>query len=371
MYVAGHVPMLQGGCSSPSTERKKYAKLCMNSVRRNSMQNYLSFDKSGTFKVKKDGFYKVNGWLQMQAGQHFRIVNPIQTYSTHGNSNTKIYWRSHNLNFLFKFTKGQTFHFEFYAYSERGIGSYNEDPTKNQQEFQITYEGDDKKHFSGYCSSHGRGGWRVYCLNKNQFNSMGQDYMVPQSDGHLRVTKSGVYNFRTQVIQHYSGYGTTHSQILVNGGTRGYNYYLDQNWRDNIAQAYLQLSAGDDVYVKFHANNYAYHAGAYWSHMEFTFEEPLNLMDTSGGLTKRHGKETNQLNKLLETLKKKLEGELKAAELKTQEDGKVLKMKARAFEDAQSRQDQEDTDLEELKIRIASELKLIAKVKALVSNGIS
>ena len=369
MFVGGHIPMLVGGCKNPDRGLKSWKNQCFDTVRSNTMKDYLSYTKAGVFTAKKDGYYKVNGWLSMQAGNHYRLVAPPQTWATHGNSNTMNRWRHHDLNFVYQLKKGQSFRFSYWSY--RAIGAYADEASDSRQEVQISYEGAEKRVYKGYCSGHRRGGWHVYCLDKEMFNSMGEQYMVPSNNGHLKITKAGVYNFRTQAIQHFSGHGTTHSIFYVNGKNMGQNYYLDKNWRDNIAQGYLQLKEGDDVYVKFYANNYAFHSGPYWSHMEFSFEEALNLMDTSGGLTKRHGKESGQLQKLLTTIEMKLKGEMKAAEIKTREDSKILKMKKRQFEDATAAQDQESTDLEELKIRINSELELIAKVKALVKNGMN
>merc|ERR1712000_550799 len=118
-------------------------------------------------------------------------------------------------NYLYKFKKGDSFYFKTEA--SVSVGAWNADKTKARSRLQVSYEGPNKKVYSGYCPSNGGKKWRTYCLKKTLRNSLGDEYIHVSNGGTVKILKQGIYKIRLQVIQHRKGSQYTRMRIMKNG----------------------------------------------------------------------------------------------------------------------------------------------------------
>ena len=134
--------------------------------------------------------------------------------------------------------------------------------------------------WSGGCSSHNQqASWRIYCLNRTDFNYANGHFTI--SNNRINIQVSGMYQMEFFTIQH--GCGQQNVAIYINGSHKSYTHVQrwegpgNSYWRPNHTQLLYPLKKGDYVeYRAYHdgcGNQYNWHQwGASGAHSRASIE---------------------------------------------------------------------------------------------------
>jgi len=368
-YEGGHVPLFDGGCTKPVNGKK--SAYCLDSIKSNNMQDYVSYvAKNGRVTIKKDGYYRINMFVNMKNPGHMYFTMATAEYGAvkeynYDDRTDASWWGIAKRNQMYLLKKGDYFYFENIGAQ---VGGFNEDGSQSQSRLQISYEGPSKKLYQGYCSKRKNSGWQKYCLDKSMHNTLG-GYMHIGEDGTVKALKSGMYKFEWEGIQFTGANNWKHFRLMVRGATYDYDHNKGKGWLSNSHVAVVPMKAGDTAYSYPYVNSgHAFHEGKAYGHMQISYEEPLNLYEFSNGLS-RHKNEFKSINVMLSSLEKKLKNELKNAESDDKSRTRVRMKVMQAADDAEKEQVRDDSQLEELKARVERELELIAGIRKVVAKG--